>query len=138
MKDLRRTIREIVDHMAAGTAVPRHLLQKLNSVMAGSPVVRRVEKTPGGYVLSAVPQESGLRSMTAEIASSFAETLAQGEPSRIKVCENPACLWVYYDKSKNRSRRWCEGNTGCGNLMKVRRFRARKRNSRGERINRIK
>ena len=127
LKSLRMTIRGIVDHLAAGAVVPRLLLRELNSVMAASPVIWRIEKTLGGYELSAAPLTAELRTMTAEIASSFAETLAQGEPSRIKVCENQACLWVFYDKSKNRSRRWCEGNTGCGNLMKVRRFRARKR-----------
>ena len=127
LKSLRRTIRGIVDHLTGGAAVPRLLLRELNSVLAAAPVIRRVEKTLGGYELSTVPLRVELRTLAAEIASSFAETLAQGEPSRIKVCENQACLWVFYDKSKNRSRRWCEGNTGCGNLMKVRRFRARKR-----------
>jgi predicted RNA-binding Zn ribbon-like protein len=33
----------------------------------------------------------------------------------------PGCGWVFYDRSKNRSRRWCEQAT-CANLMKVRRF----------------
>ncbi len=36
------------------------------------------------------------------------------------------CGWVFYDRSKNRSRKWCEQAT-CANLMKVRRFRQRHR-----------
>ncbi|WP_141639042.1 CGNR zinc finger domain-containing protein, partial [Paenibacillus riograndensis] len=39
---------------------------------------------------------------------------------------NPDCLWVYYDDTRNRSKRYCDDKM-CGNLMKVRRFRARKK-----------
>ena len=62
--------------------------------------------------------------MLAAIVGSFAEILAFGEPERIKICQNPDCLWIFYDNSKNHSRKWCENATGCGNLIKVRRFRA--------------
>jgi predicted RNA-binding Zn ribbon-like protein len=40
--------------------------------------------------------------------------------------ENADCLWVYYDDTRNRSKRYCD-DKACGNLMKVRRFRARKK-----------
>ena len=45
---------------------------------------------------------------------------------RVKVCGNPECVWLFLDRSKNRSREWCE-MASCGNLMKVRRHRARSR-----------
>ena len=56
----------------------------------------------------------------------FAQTLAEGEASRIRICDNPDCLWVYYDRTRNRSKRYCD-DRACGNLMKVRRFRASKK-----------
>ncbi|MNW66741.1 CGNR zinc finger [compost metagenome] len=62
----------------------------------------------------------------AEIASSFAAALVEKETSRFRICENPDCLWVYYDDTRNRSKRYCDDKL-CGNLMKVRRFRARKK-----------
>jgi predicted RNA-binding Zn ribbon-like protein len=61
-----------------------------------------------------------------EIASSFVELLARGDSDRLKVCDNPECRFVFYDASKNRSRRWC-AHTTCGNRHKVRRFRERQR-----------
>ncbi|HAT18121.1 MAG TPA: hypothetical protein DCS76_10030 [Gemmatimonadetes bacterium] len=36
------------------------------------------------------------------------------------------CLWLFIDKSRNRSRRWCD-MADCGNQAKVRRFRERAR-----------
>ena len=125
LKELRRIVRAIVDRIAARRSVAPRLLSDLNSVLAVSPFVRRLDKATGGYAFPLVPGSPGLAAMLGEIAAGFGETLARGEPARIKVCDNRDCLWVFYDRSKNRSRRWCEGNTGCGDLMKVRRFRAK-------------
>jgi predicted RNA-binding Zn ribbon-like protein len=130
LKSLRRTIREAVERIAAGRKVPPRLWGELNAVLANSPFVRRLEKGDAGYRFPLVPRNPGLAAVLGEIAAGFGETLARGEPERIKICGNPDCRWVFYDRSRNRSRRWCEGNTGCGNLMKVRRFRAKKRSRR--------
>lgn len=43
---------------------------------------------------------------------------------RLKRCENPRCGWLYLDRSRNRSRRWCEMAT-CGNRAKARRYKQR-------------
>jgi|SRR5919201_2275159 hypothetical protein len=43
---------------------------------------------------------------------------------RLKLCENPQCRWLFIDRSKNRSRHWCEAAT-CGNRQRVRKFRRR-------------
>jgi predicted RNA-binding Zn ribbon-like protein len=75
-----------------------------------------------------VPHASGVTRALGEVAASFAELLATGDPTRIKVCANRDCGWFVYDESRNRTRRWCE-STGCGNLIKVRRYRERHRRS---------
>jgi predicted RNA-binding Zn ribbon-like protein len=146
LKNLRRVLRCIVDGIASGgsgaawaaggTAAGRTAARgalaaataELDALLGASPFVRRLEQTgAGGFALMLAPVAPGLEAMITAIASSFAATLAEGEPTRIKVCGNRDCLWVFYDRSKNRSRLWCEGNTGCGNLMKVRRFREKAR-----------
>lgn len=43
--------------------------------------------------------------------------------SRIKICPN--CHWLYFDASRNRSRRWCDMNV-CGNRAKAKRHYQRK------------
>ena len=58
------------------------------------------------------------------ITESFAAFLAEGDPTRLKLCENRDCRWVFYDTTRSRTRRWCADT--CGNLIKVREFRRRK------------
>jgi len=50
----------------------------------------------------------------------------EADPALINECGNPDCSWLFYDTSRNRTRRCCEASV-CGNLVKVRRFRSRAR-----------
>ncbi len=45
---------------------------------------------------------------------------------RLRACGNPDCLWAFYDRSHSRQGSWCEMSS-CGNLMKNRSLRARRR-----------
>jgi predicted RNA-binding Zn ribbon-like protein len=49
-----------------------------------------------------------------------------GTWTRLKVCANPDCRWVYYDRSRNQQGHWCDMAV-CGNRLKNRRLRARRR-----------
>jgi predicted RNA-binding Zn ribbon-like protein len=61
----------------------------------------------------------GLRVITA--ALSF---LRDSSWARIKTCPGNNCGWKFLDRSKNRSRRWCDMAV-CGNLAKAKQYRAR-------------
>jgi predicted RNA-binding Zn ribbon-like protein len=52
--------------------------------------------------------------------------LTARDPARIKECGGLACGWLFYDTSKNNTRRWCEMEI-CGNRAKQRRRTARAR-----------
>lgn len=56
------------------------------------------------------------------------------ERARVRLCEAPDCEWLFYDASRNRSRRWCDMRQ-CGNRMKARRHYARGRSGGAERQN---
>jgi hypothetical protein len=47
-----------------------------------------------------------------------------GRWSRFRTCSEPTCRAVFWDRSKNRSGRWCSMST-CGNRAKVRAYRKR-------------
>ncbi len=126
LRYLRTLLRRMVDALASGERPGRSDLERLNAVMAASPLVNRVERESGGFSLQQSPVREDWDGVLGAIALSFAETLAHHDPTRLKVCENPDCGWVFYDESKSRTRRWCESGT-CGNLVKVRRHRARAR-----------
>lgn len=154
LRTLRTLLRRIVDARVALQSVPAADWDALNTVLAGAPLTRRIEipgktakdREHGGGAGRAVrgspnrrpspsapatprlvfsPVANRLAAFPAEIVQAFVESLTGDGESRLKVCRNPDCLWVFYDRSKNRSRRWCEDT--CGNLMKVRRFRQKQK-----------
>jgi predicted RNA-binding Zn ribbon-like protein len=48
------------------------------------------------------------------------------ERARLRECASDTCAWVFIDRTKNHSRRWCD-MAGCGNRAKGRAFRARQK-----------
>jgi predicted RNA-binding Zn ribbon-like protein len=54
------------------------------------------------------------------IAQSAADLLTSEELPAVRECEAPTCAWLFLDRSRNRSRRWCD-MTVCGNRQKARR-----------------
>lgn len=59
---------------------------------------------------------------------SAAELLTSVDLKRIGHCASEDCLWLFYDTSKNRSRRWCSMKM-CGNVAKARRHYTRHKKS---------
>lgn len=57
--------------------------------------------------------------------------VSSGDPAwhRLKACPGPDCGWVFVDRSRNGSRRWCQ-MSDCGNRAKAAAFRARQRDTR--------
>lgn len=73
-----------------------------------------------------VPAGDGPDAALALVLGVVAEARADGRWSRVKACPGPHCGWVFYDASRNRSRQWCSMEI-CGNRVKGREFRARRR-----------
>jgi predicted RNA-binding Zn ribbon-like protein len=73
----------------------------------------------------AAPADDGVAGALALIGLAAHEARAGGLWWRLKICAFDECEWAYYDQSKNRSRQYCE--YGCGNKLKTRAYRARRR-----------
>jgi predicted RNA-binding Zn ribbon-like protein len=64
---------------------------------------------------------------TGEMFGRVLAAVADGTWPRLKAC--PDCRWVFYDHTRNRSKRWCLMNAGgpsgrsCGTIAKVTRYR---------------
>jgi hypothetical protein len=52
--------------------------------------------------------------------------VADGTWPRLKACRRDVCGWLFFDRSRNRSARWCQMAV-CGNRTKTRAYRARRR-----------
>ncbi|HXO42658.1 MAG TPA: CGNR zinc finger domain-containing protein, partial [Thermoanaerobaculia bacterium] len=57
---------------------------------------------------------------------SAAELLTSDKWRRVRECAGSDCTWLFLDRSRNRSRRWCAMQT-CGNRAKARRHYRRAR-----------
>jgi predicted RNA-binding Zn ribbon-like protein len=53
------------------------------------------------------------------------ELLRDPPAGRLRQCGNHPCGWLFIDRSRNGSRRWCSSGD-CGNEIRVRRFRAKR------------
>jgi len=58
------------------------------------------------------------------VALSAVGLLREGDLTRLKQCPGEHCGWLFFDLSKNNSRRWCDMAV-CGNRTKARRHRQR-------------
>ena len=83
----------------------------------------RLRWTVDGVV--AAPAEGGVAGALARVGLAALEARSSDVWWRLKICAFDECEWAYYDHSKNRSRHYCE--YGCGNKLKTRAYRARRR-----------
>ncbi len=125
LKTLRQAIKNIIFAVNGNRNVDEEDLMKIRSALAGSQMTFALTLPAGEFKLSLQPVKQDWDWALHQIAASFAQVLSSEDMKRIKVCENPECRDVYFDESKNQTRRWC--GTACGNLVKVREFRKRQK-----------
>ncbi len=122
LQALRSRLRGLIEHAAAGAGTGTRDVRALNEVLAAAPFIHTMDQDR--HVVT-VPLERNWGWVAAELVRSAAE-MTTDDVRRIKVCGNPDCSWMFFDMTLNRSRRWCQSSV-CGNLIKVREFRARQR-----------
>ena len=84
-----------------------------------------VRLTWGGAAVDVDARGSEVAAALARIALAAVEAASADLWPRLKICASDECEWAYFDRSKNRSRSWCE--YGCGNRIKTRAYRARQK-----------
>jgi hypothetical protein len=118
LRRLRDDLRDVVEH-------------KINGELRLNGWIRRHRVMPvvsDGHLTFGPSQ-----GFVAEMLVSVLDAIVLGHWSRLKAC--PDCHWVFYDRSRNASKRWCmmtsggSGGRSCGTIAKVRRFRQRQRSS---------
>ncbi|MDR6553224.1 putative RNA-binding Zn ribbon-like protein [Paenibacillus qinlingensis] len=123
---MRGHIRRIVEKLTVSESADPANLEGLNRALSGGPMYLRIAESDSDFRLESIPLQAGWSRIGAAVATSFGRILTDCEPSRLRICENSDCLAIYYDETRNRSKRFCDDKV-CGNLMKVRRFRARQK-----------
>ena len=123
-------LREVLHGIAAQVTETGHptsdQLRDLNHILRHGLHYHQVERDPDGTRYTFAQVGDRLDQARATIASSLAQFLADDAPSRLRVCANPGCRYLFIDRSRTGRRRWCDMRT-CGNQAKVARHRARAR-----------
>jgi predicted RNA-binding Zn ribbon-like protein len=123
LKSLRAALRISCEALAAGKSIPPAALRALNQALNVTGK-RQLFQRQNGLQIEFISAAAEWDVILAEIARSFADTIRTGESARIKICRNADCRWVFYDRTKGKTRCWCSDKS-CGNRERVRRARAR-------------
>jgi predicted RNA-binding Zn ribbon-like protein len=100
----------------------------LNDALAAGARYRRLVPEREGFGWTWVESEEPLEDVLWPVAQSAAELLTSDAMERVKECRNQQCTWLFVDRSRNGSRRWCDMKD-CGNRAKARRHYARQKGS---------
>jgi predicted RNA-binding Zn ribbon-like protein len=122
---LRTLLRRMAEKLVAGEALDKRDLRALNSYL-NVPVRVKLFQRQNGVHSELVPLRPGWPWILSRIAVSFAEMLKLNRTDRLKYCPNEGCKWIFYDRTKANTRRWCNDRS-CGNRDRVRRARIRQR-----------
>lgn len=114
MKELRDDLRQVVGRAADSAATVNRWIDRLDirPCVSDEGIEFTHRSGPAGDIVSAV-----------------LSAIADRRWHRLKAC--PDCQWVFYDHSRNASKRWCLMSAGgpdgrsCGSIAKVRAHRER-------------
>jgi predicted RNA-binding Zn ribbon-like protein len=73
-----------------------------------------------------VPSADGLDGALGRLLAILHEAALDGSLVRLKACCRDVCHWVFYDRSRNGSSKWCATSV-CGNRTNTKAYRARVR-----------
>jgi predicted RNA-binding Zn ribbon-like protein len=115
---LRAALRAGAERLAAGKPVGRGMVEEINRVLASRPSYSRLVRAGQGYISRLEPVSTSPLHLLVPVAESAAWLLEHGAPSLVRRCEGARCVLLFYDTTRNKSRRWCSMEE-CGSRAKA-------------------
>lgn len=97
----------------------------LNELAAAVPLRARFDPEGEPHLMATAEAGEVIEEITGRILAIVVLSAAESTWRRLKACRNEGCLWVFYDRSKNRSGSWCTMDV-CGSRAKMRAYRQRR------------
>lgn len=117
---LREALYRLFSARAAGRRPPAGDLDRLNAYLPEALAGLRLAPKGEGYSWRGADPGEALTAPLRPVVRSAAELLTSAELDRVRECDGASCSWLFLDRSRNRSRRWCSMES-CGNRAKARR-----------------
>lgn len=125
-RSLRQRLRNLFLAAIDGLAPDSGDIDALDGAVLDAFSALRLTTGGGGKPLVWRETAGPLDKLRHAIARDAADLLTAGDFNRLKRCPGEQCGWLFYDGSKNGTRRWCVMED-CGTRAKVKSFRARQR-----------
>jgi predicted RNA-binding Zn ribbon-like protein len=123
---VREGLRALVQQNTDGQAPDSALVSPLHQ-LAKAELVRAAVAEDGAVRLA--PVGDSVRARLLALLLIVSDAQRDGTWAHLKACANDDCRWAFYDRSRNHGGTWCDMAT-CGNKLKNRDFRARRRTDR--------
>jgi predicted RNA-binding Zn ribbon-like protein len=122
-REVREAVRVMIGRNDGGPELGDTDLRPLRDLLSRTRVTLSVGAD--GQVRLADGPAAGLPDGLLRLLLIVRDAQADGTWDRLKLCANPDCRWVFYDRSHRQAGTWCDMST-CGNRMKNRSLRARR------------
>ena len=117
-KAFRRTMRDMAERLAAQKPVPQATLDLINQLLRHRVGYAQVTRRDGIFERRYETGFENANQVLGLLAEAASDLLCAHDLSLVKQCQNPACVLLFYDTTKNHARHWCSMNL-CGNRSKV-------------------
>jgi predicted RNA-binding Zn ribbon-like protein len=123
-REVRESLRALLTHNGGGPRPTAEQLAPLDALARGGRPQLRID--PAGQMLLAPRSRGALADGLLDLLLVVRDAQQQGSWRRLKTCRNSDCRWAFFDRSHAHRGAWCDMLT-CGNMIKNRNFRARRR-----------
>jgi predicted RNA-binding Zn ribbon-like protein len=126
--ELREAVYRVLPKGARGEAIDGSDISILNTALAGMLPNIKLIKRDGSFAWDWKISAERLDSILWPVVWSATELLTSEALERVGQCADENCGWLFWDSSRNKSRRWCDMQD-CGNRAKSRRHYRRSRHN---------
>lgn len=127
---LSRSIYRVFSAIAAGRKPPAADMALLAAAAEDANRRRRLVLVNGRLEWMWPTDDAALERVLWPVSGAAAQLLTAQRIEILRECASDTCEWLFLDRSRNRTKRWCS-MSGCGNRAKARRHYERVRAKRG-------
>jgi predicted RNA-binding Zn ribbon-like protein len=124
--ELRETLYFLFQSVATGKQPDPSRLRTFNRFLSGVQVPENVTWRRPNFIRVTGDLTGTSDGLLWPIIDAAANLLTSPDRDHVRECLEGTCRWLFLDRSKNHSRRWCDMKV-CGNRSKAQRFYARLR-----------